>query len=109
MFEAEQKTVENKILSYCLEKQYPVPEFRWTWIPFSGQWGISTSFFQLAAKSFGDEKGNVAERAQKIASELAQWHRDKLKGFSKIEAINGYLESDSFHVKIICSGSLILC
>ena len=90
MFEEEQKKVENQILSYCLEKQYPVPEFRWTWIPFSRQWGMSTSFFQLAANSFGGEKGNVAERAQKIASELAEVI-GTTRCFSKVEAINGYL------------------
>ena len=90
MFEVEQKAVETKILAYCEQHSYPLPEFRWSWIPFSGQWGISTSFFQLAAKSFGTEKGNVAERAQKIASELVQFIQ-QAEGFSKIEAVNGYL------------------
>ena len=90
MFEIEQKAVETKIQAYCLQNDYPLPEFRWSWIPFSGQWGISTSFFQLAAKSFGTEKGNVAERAQKIASELVQFI-PPAQGFTKIEAINGYL------------------
>lgn len=90
MFEVEQKAVETKILAYCEQHSYPLPEFRWSWIPFSGQWGISTSFFQLAAKSFGAEKGNVAERAQKIASELVQFIQPA-EGFSKIEAVNGYL------------------
>ena len=90
MFEIEQKAVEAKIQAYCLQNDYPLPEFHWSWIPFSGQWGISTSFFQLAAKSFGTEKGNVAERAQKIASELVQFI-PPAQGFTKIEAINGYL------------------
>jgi arginyl-tRNA synthetase len=90
MFEVEQKAVESKINSYCLKNQYPVTEIKWAWIPFSGQWGISTSFFQLAAKSFGGEKGNVAQRAQKIATEIAQLI-GSADGFSKIEAVNGYL------------------
>jgi arginyl-tRNA synthetase len=90
MFEAEQKIIEEKINLYCLEKNYPALELRWTWIPFSGQWGISTSFFQLASKSFGGEKGNVPQRAQQIASDLVALLVDA-KGFSKIEAVNGYL------------------
>jgi len=90
MFEAEQKAVESKIQEYCLQQNYPAPEIRWTWIPFSGQWGISTSFFQLAAKSFGAEKGNVAVRAQKIAAELAEL-AGSVRGFASVEAVNGYL------------------
>ena len=90
MFEVEQKAVEAKITSYCQQNNYPSPELKWSWIPFSGQWGISTSFFQLAAKSFSAEKGNVAQRAQKIASDLAQLI-GAADGFSNVEAVNGYL------------------
>ena len=90
MFEAEQSKVEEKIRKYCGDNYYPEPEFRWNWIPFSGQWGISLSFFQLAAKSFGSEKGNVNERAQKISSELAEILQGS-QGFSRVEAVNGYL------------------
>jgi arginyl-tRNA synthetase len=90
MFEAEQTKVEEKIRKYCGENNFPEPEFRWSWIPFSGQWGISLSFFQLAAKSFGAEKGNVNERAQKITIDLAEILGGS-EGFSKVEAVNGYL------------------
>ena len=90
MFEVEQRVVETKIQAYCLEMHYPLPEIHWTWIPFSGQWGISTSFFQLAASSFGTEKGNVPARAKTIAAELAQCI-GSVDGFSKIDAVNGYL------------------
>jgi arginyl-tRNA synthetase len=90
MFEVEQRVVETKIQAYCLEMHYPLPEIHWTWIPFSGQWGISTSFFQLAASSFGTEKGNVPARAKTIAAELAQYI-GSVDGFSKIDAVNGYL------------------
>lgn len=65
-------------------------EIRWAWIPFNGQWGISTSFFQLAAKSFGAEKGNVAQKANEIAQGVAS-KIEVPQGFSKIEAVNGYL------------------
>jgi arginyl-tRNA synthetase len=90
MFEAEQTRVEERIRKYCIDNRYPEPEFRWSWIPFSGQWGISLSFFQLASKSFAGEKGNVAERSQKMAQELAE-SLQGYKGFSKIEAVRGYL------------------
>lgn len=90
MFEAEQKAIETIIQSYCKEMDYPESDLRWTWIPFSGRWGISTSFFQLAAKSFNGEKGNVNERAQKIATDLAE-RLSSLKEFDKIESVNGYL------------------
>lgn len=90
MFETEQSIVEQKIRTYCSDHTYPDPEFKWSWIPFSGHWGISLSFFQLAAKSFGVEKGNVNERAQMITRELAVLLQGA-KGFEKVEAVNGYL------------------
>ena len=90
MFETEQKTVEGLIHQYCTQHGLPDMEIKWSWIPFNGQWGIATSFFQLAAKSFGESKGNVAQRAREIAGGVA----DALSGtpgFEKIEAVNGYL------------------
>ena len=44
MFELEQKQVEEKIHAYCRQQGLPVIEIKWTWIPFNGQWGISTAF-----------------------------------------------------------------
>lgn len=90
MFEAEQRKVESRIRQYCTENGYPEPEFRWGWIPFSGHWGISLSFFQLASQSFGSEKGNVKERANQITQDLAEILAD-FEGFEKTEAVNGYL------------------
>ncbi|HOQ69037.1 MAG TPA: arginine--tRNA ligase [Anaerolineaceae bacterium] len=90
MFELEQKQVEEKIHAYCRQQGLPVIEIKWTWIPFNGQWGISTSFFQLAAASFGEKKGNVAARASEIAENLAV-SLAKLPAFEKIEAVKGYL------------------
>lgn len=90
MFEVEQKNVETYIREYCTENNLPVSEIKWTWIPFNGQWGISTSFFQLAAQSFGKERGNVAQRANEIATTIAD-RLVSIEGFEKIEAVNGYL------------------
>ncbi len=90
MFEAEQLNVEKLIQKYCQEHDLPPAEIKWSWIPFNGQWGISTSFFQLASRSFGEKKGNVALRAKEIAQEAAEYLRGT-QGFEKIEAVNGYL------------------
>ncbi|HNR01747.1 MAG TPA: arginine--tRNA ligase [Anaerolineaceae bacterium] len=90
MFELEQKQVEAKIQAYCREQGLPAPEIKWVWIPFNGQWGISTSFFQLAAASFGETKGNVGARAAEIADNLAVYLATT-SGFEKIEAVKGYL------------------
>ena len=72
------------------QNELPEMEIRWAWIPFNGQWGISTSFFQLASKSFGADKGNVAQRAREIAEKVAAALAIP-EGISKIEAVNGYL------------------
>ena len=90
MFELEQTLIETQIAQYLKTNHLPEMEIRWSWIPFNGQWGISTSFFQLAAKSFGPEKGNVAQRANEIAQGTAQGITLP-QGFSRVEAINGYL------------------
>ena len=56
MFETEQKMIEEQIQAYLKEKGLPEANIQWTWIPFSGNWGIATSFFQLAAQD-AKEKG----------------------------------------------------
>jgi len=90
MFEKEQNFIADKISKYLKVNDLPEMDVRWAWIPFNGQWGISTSFFQLAAKSFGAEKGNVALRANEIAQGVAS-AIEVPAGFAKIEAVNGYL------------------
>ena len=90
MFELEQKQVEAQIQAYCQEQGLPAPDIKWAWIPFNGQWGISTSFFQLAAASYGETKGNVAARASEIAENLASYLVES-SVFEKIEAVKGYL------------------
>jgi len=90
MFENEQRQVDNQIKEYCRELGLPEVELKWTWIPFNGQWGISTTFFQLAAMSHSENKGTVGAYAAQLAEKIAE----KLQGsagFEKIEAVNGYL------------------
>jgi len=91
MFEAEQQRVETQIREFCAEQGLPAPALQWNPIPFSGQWGISTSFFQLAAQEARQgARVNVPQRAQ----ELAQSVRDHLglpASFDRVEAVKGYL------------------
>ncbi len=92
MFELEQKRIEDQIRAFCVDSGLPEPKLQWTWIPFSGHWGISTSFFQLAAQEAREtgKGGNVGERAQAIASGAAAILGTPA-GFERVEAVRGYL------------------
>jgi arginyl-tRNA synthetase len=92
MFEQEHEIITQKIKGYCLEQGLPDIPLLWKWIPFSAHWGISTSFFQLAAteaKQKG-QKVNVAARAQELAEQAAA-HLGQPDGFERLEAVRGYL------------------
>ena len=92
MFELEQQVIEEKILAFCEENHLPIPALQWKWIPFSGHWGISTSFFQLAATEArqSEKKINVPMRAQEIAAGIAEY-LGQPDGFEKVESVKGYL------------------
>src|SRR5512142_484488 len=91
MFDAEQQQLEQKILAFCQENGLPEPKLVWGWIPFNGQWGISTSFFQLAASEARQgKKINVSQRAVELAQQIADY-LGKPEGFSQVEAVKGYL------------------
>lgn len=93
MFDKEQKTIEAKISDFCKQSDIPLTELKWQPIPFSGEWGISTSFFQMAADEAraGNGPGKpVPQRAQEIA-EQAKRAVGTVKGISHIEAVKGYL------------------
>ena len=91
MFQTEQETIEAKIKSFCVEQGIPLAELEWKPIPFSGEWGISTSFFATAAlEARAGKKIIVPQRAQEIAEQL----KDSLGaavGISHVEALKGYL------------------
>jgi arginyl-tRNA synthetase len=97
MFEAQQQVIAEKIRTFCSEHHLPDPGvIAWNPIPFSGEWGISTSFFALAAsevrliKEQGGQASPVPHRAQELAREIAT-NLGSVAGFSRIEAVNGYL------------------
>jgi arginyl-tRNA synthetase len=93
MFENEQKTIEAKIKEFCQQQDIPLAELKWQPIPFNGEWGISTSFFQTAADETHAGKGTgkpVPQRAQEIAEQV-RVHVGSVKGLSHTEAVKGYL------------------
>lgn len=97
MFEDQQRLISDKIRAFCNDRRLPKPaEISWNPIPFTGEWGISTSFFQLAAqesralKEAGGQSLNVPQRAQELAADIATY-LGKPAGFSRLEAVNGYL------------------
>jgi arginyl-tRNA synthetase len=97
MFDTETQFVEQTIRKYCNQNQLPQPdEVVWMPLPFSGEWGISTSFFQMAARisrAIKEQTGsgiNVQQRAQEIAEGVAE-ALGKDAGFTRIEAQRGYL------------------
>ena len=95
MFSAEQQAVENHIRAYCARHDLPDPDkLQWNPIPFSGGWGISTSFFQLAAQEARSGRAPsaqpVAQRAQEIAAGVAE-ALGAPAGFARLEAVKGYL------------------
>ncbi len=93
MFQKEQQLIEDKIKAYGSESGIAFAELKWQPIPFSGEWGVSTSFFQTAANEARAGKGNkvpVPQRAQEIAEQVKAEIGD-VPGISHVEAVKGYL------------------
>jgi arginyl-tRNA synthetase len=93
MFQQEQQLIEDKIQAYCATNDIALAELKWQAIPFSGEWGISTSFFQTAANEARAGKGKklpVPQRAQEMAEQVKA-EIGSVPGISHIEAVKGYL------------------
>ena len=91
MFKTEQQTIETKIRTFCEANGIPLPILEWKPIPFSGEWGISTSFFSTAAaEARAGKKVIVGQRAQEIAEQVKD-QIGALAGISHVEAVKGYL------------------
>jgi arginyl-tRNA synthetase len=91
MFEIEQSQLEAKIQAFCEQNGLPEPTLQWSWIPFGGQWGISTSFFQLAAaEARQGKKIVVQQRAAELAQQIAAYV-GLPEGFARVEANKAYL------------------
>ncbi|TAK14709.1 MAG: arginine--tRNA ligase [Anaerolineae bacterium] len=92
MFERERQAIETQLKAYLAEQGVPFTEdFKWSNIPFSGEWGIATSFFQAAAaEARAGKKVVVPVRAQELADGAAR-AIGLPDGFSRVEAVKGYL------------------
>ena len=91
MFEKEQQTIEAKVRAYCGQNEIPLADLKWQPIPFSGEWGISTSFFSTAAlEARAGKKVQVPQRAQEIAEQV-KGQIGSVDGISRVEAVKGYL------------------
>lgn len=93
MFTQEQQAIEAIIRAFCAEQDIPLADLKWEAIPFSGEWGMSTSFFQTAAAEARAGKGKglpVPQRAQEIAGQAAGVVRT-VAGIHRVEAVKGYL------------------
>ncbi len=97
MFESERENIVAQIKDFCAQHNLPIPDkIQWNPVPFNGEWGISTSFFQLAAlearllKEKTGKSIHVQQRAQEMASAIAE-RLGVPPGFSHVEAIKGYL------------------
>ena len=93
MIKIEQDRLEKIILDVCEQEGIEISTIIWSFIPFEGEWGVSTSFFQAAADEIrsGKKTGlSVPQRAQQMAVTVSESMVD-LDKISHIEAVNGYL------------------
>jgi arginyl-tRNA synthetase len=92
MFEQEKKDLELQIQDILKEEGIPVPdELGWAPIPFSGEWGIATSFFKVAAlEAKSGTVQNVPQRAEEIAA-LVAGKLPSQNYFPRLENKGGYL------------------
>lgn len=88
-----QQTIEEKIKAFCDAQSISLAPLKWMPIPFSGEWGMSTSFFQTAADEVRAGRGAgkpVPARAQELAEQV-RGQMGSVDGVSHIEAVKGYL------------------
>lgn len=96
MFAQEQEQITRAIRTILGEHHVPQGDIEWNPIPFAGKWGISTSFFQIAAQWAREQRAQgksplpVPQLAAQIATQVGQ-SLQLPSGFQRIEALNGYL------------------
>jgi arginyl-tRNA synthetase len=91
MFETYKTQIEEQLTVILQKEGIQSAVFQWSEIPFSGHWGISTSFFQIAAQEAkSGKKINVPQHAAELASLCASALKLS-EDFEKCEAVKGYL------------------
>jgi arginyl-tRNA synthetase len=91
MFDTEKVVIEREVIEILSKNGINSIPLTWVWIPFSGQWGLATSFFKIASENLQyKHEIPVAKRAEEIANLV---FRELLlpKEFVKAEAVKGYL------------------
>lgn len=96
MFNQEQEQITKSILDILAQQKIPLGSVEWNPIPFAGKWGISTSFFQIAAQWVRQQRaaGQTPLPVPQLAAQIATQVSESLRlpsGFQRIEAVNGYL------------------
>ena len=89
MFDDVKEQLALIIDQFCQTRGLPTGKVEFRNIPFSGEWGLAAPLFQLAAAD-PDKSLPVPKKAQEFAEILKNQVAD-LPGFSRIEAIKGYL------------------
>ncbi len=89
MFDDAKNQLTQIIDSFCQTRGLPTGKVEFRNIPFSGEWGIAAPLFPLAAAD-PDKSLPVPQKAQEFAEILKTQVAD-LPGFSRIEAVRGYL------------------
>jgi len=90
MFQIEQQAIEDKIKTFAAANGIALAALEWKPIPFSGEWGISTSFSPAPRWKPVREKVVVPQRAQEIAEQVKGALVDAA-GIGRVEAVKGYL------------------
>ncbi len=92
MFEKEKKLLKKRILAYLEAEGVPAIDLDIRQIPFSGEWGLAVPLFPAAAaEARSGRRVKVPQRAQALAEGIKETLKDLPEGFSRIEAVNGYL------------------
>ena len=91
MFEKEQKELQDQIAKVLKEEDIPVLPIKWNSIPFSGEWGLSTSFFENASAKAKVEKGIDVKKLAAGTAAIVSSRIELPMTFSKVDGVNGYL------------------
>ena len=91
MFKKEKAIIEKKVIEILTRNGVTSSPLIWSWIPFSGHWGLATSFFKTASENSQFKTDMpVPKRAEEIAN-LVLEELKLPKEFEKAEAVKGYI------------------